>query len=84
MLLEATRILEEDRVRDVRDIDLAVLFGQGFPAEKGGLLWWADTQGAAWILGELRSLGAAEPQFEPTGLLRAMAQGGRRFYQIAT
>ena len=47
MLLEATRILEEEKVGDVRDIDLAVLFGLGFPASKGGLLWWADTLGAA-------------------------------------
>ena len=47
MLLEATRILEEGKVGDVRDIDLAVLFGLGFPAAKGGLLWWADTLGSS-------------------------------------
>ena len=35
MLLEATRILEEGKVRDVRDIDLAVLFGLGFPGRQG-------------------------------------------------
>ena len=42
MLVEATRILEEGKVRDARAIDLAALFGLGFPADKGGLLWWAD------------------------------------------
>ena len=42
MLMEASRILEEGKVRDARAIDVAVLFGLGFPADKGGLLWWAD------------------------------------------
>jgi 3-hydroxyacyl-CoA dehydrogenase/enoyl-CoA hydratase/3-hydroxybutyryl-CoA epimerase/3-hydroxyacyl-CoA dehydrogenase/enoyl-CoA hydratase/3-hydroxybutyryl-CoA epimerase/enoyl-CoA isomerase len=45
MLLEATRILEEGRVRNPRDIDLGVLFGLGFPAERGGLLRWAPGPG---------------------------------------
>ena len=55
MLLEATRILEEGKVGDVRDIDLAVLFGLGFPADKGGLLWWADALGPRRILDMLSS-----------------------------
>jgi hypothetical protein len=32
MVLEATRILEAKLVRDVRDVDLGVIFGLGFPA----------------------------------------------------
>ena len=46
MLLEATRILEDKIVRDVRDVDLGLIFGIGFPPFKGGLLFWADTLGA--------------------------------------
>ena len=42
MLSEATRILAEGKVRDARAIDLAALFGLGFPADKGGLLWWGN------------------------------------------
>ena len=80
MLLEATRILEEGKVGDVRDIDLAVLFGLGFPAAKGGLLWWADTLGAARILGLLQSLGTMGPRAEPTAMLKSMAESGQRFY----
>ena len=82
MLLEATRILEEGKVRDVRDVDLAVLFGLGFPAAKGGLLWWADTLGAAQIVALLQSLGATMgPRAEPTPMLKRMAQNGERFYR---
>jgi hypothetical protein len=46
MLLEATRALEDGLVRDVRDVDLALIFGIGFPPFRGGLLFWADTLGA--------------------------------------
>jgi 3-hydroxyacyl-CoA dehydrogenase len=80
MLLEATRILEEGKVRDVRDIDLAVLFGLGFPAAKGGLLWWADTLGAEQIMGLLQSIPATSPQTEPTPMLTRMAKTGTTFY----
>ena len=47
MLVEATRVLEEKLVRDVRDVDLGLIFGIGFPPFRGGLLNWADTLGAA-------------------------------------
>jgi 3-hydroxyacyl-CoA dehydrogenase len=81
MLLEATRLLEEGKVRDAREIDLAVLFGLGFPAEKGGLLWWADTLGAQRIIALLGSHGAMGSRAEPTPLLKSMAAAGDRFYR---
>src|ERR1051325_2272555 len=58
MLLEATRMLEDRIVRDVRDVDLGLIFGLGFPPFKGGLLFWADTLGAAKILETLKSMEA--------------------------
>ena len=82
MLLEATRLLEEKKVRDPREIDLTVLFGLGFPAEKGGLLWWADTLGAEQIVRQMESPDAGRHQ--PTPLLRAMAQSGQGFYAGAS
>lgn len=83
MLLEATRILEEHKVGDVRDIDLAVLFGLGFPVEKGGLLWWADTLGAERIIAMLQSLTTMGPRAEPTAMLRSLARAGDKFYRLA-
>ncbi len=56
MLLEATRVLEERIVRDVRDVDLGLIFGIGFPPFRGGLLFWADTLGAARIIEMLKPL----------------------------
>jgi 3-hydroxyacyl-CoA dehydrogenase len=81
MLLEATRVLEEGRVQSPRDIDLAVILGLGFPAARGGLLYWADTQGARGVLSRLSTLRSLGPRAEPTALLLEMARTGRRFYR---
>ncbi len=80
MILEATRIMEEGVVRDPRDIDLSVIFGLGFPARRGGLLWWADTIRLAVLLEVLRPLEKIGPQWRPTRLLLELDAQGRRFY----
>lgn len=80
MLLEAARVLEENKVRDPRDVDLAVLFGLGFPAAQGGLLWWADSLGAARIIEMLRPLQRLGQRAQPTALLRSMARRAGHFY----
>jgi 3-hydroxyacyl-CoA dehydrogenase/enoyl-CoA hydratase/3-hydroxybutyryl-CoA epimerase/3-hydroxyacyl-CoA dehydrogenase/enoyl-CoA hydratase/3-hydroxybutyryl-CoA epimerase/enoyl-CoA isomerase len=80
MLLEATRMLEDKIVRDVRDVDLGLIFGLGFPPFKGGLLYWADTIGAAKLLEMIKPLEPLGARFQPTPLLRDMAAKGRKFY----
>jgi 3-hydroxyacyl-CoA dehydrogenase len=80
MLLEATRILDEGQGYDARTIDVAVLFGLGFPADKGGLLWWADALGPDRILAMLRSHGTMEDRNRPTPMLLALANSGGRFH----
>jgi 3-hydroxyacyl-CoA dehydrogenase/enoyl-CoA hydratase/carnithine racemase len=80
MLLEATRILEEGLVRDVRDIDLGVIFGVGFPPFRGGLMFWADEVGAATLLEWLKPLQACGPRMAPTPLLVEMDRDGKKFY----
>ena len=80
MVLEATRILEVRVVRDPRDVDLALIFGVGFPPFKGGLLFWADTLGAAKIVEMLKPLESAGSRFQPTPMLLEMAKTGKKFY----
>jgi len=80
MLLEATRMLAEKIVRDVRDVDLGLIFGLGFPPFKGGLLYWADTIGAAKLVEMIKPLEPLGPRFQPTPLLLEMAAKGRKFY----
>jgi 3-hydroxyacyl-CoA dehydrogenase len=80
MVLEATRIMEECGTRDPRDIDLAVIFGLGFPARRGGLLWWADTMRPSALVEMIGRLEAIGPRWKPTRLLSDMAAQGTRFY----
>jgi 3-hydroxyacyl-CoA dehydrogenase/enoyl-CoA hydratase/3-hydroxybutyryl-CoA epimerase/3-hydroxyacyl-CoA dehydrogenase/enoyl-CoA hydratase/3-hydroxybutyryl-CoA epimerase/enoyl-CoA isomerase len=82
MVLEATRILEAKVVRDPRDVDLGLIFGTGFPPFKGGLLFWADTLGAAKIVEALKSLEGLGPRAQPTPMLVEMAKSGKKFYDL--
>lgn len=84
MILEATRLLEEGKVRHPGDVDLAVLFGLGFPHSRGGLLYWADCVGADRILDMLQPLESLGPRLAPTRLLRETAEQGRKFYDWRT
>jgi 3-hydroxyacyl-CoA dehydrogenase/enoyl-CoA hydratase/carnithine racemase len=80
MLLEATRLLDDKIVRDVRDVDLGLIFGLGFPPFKGGLLFWADSLGAAKILEMLKPLEPMGDRWKPTPMLLEMAKSGGKFY----
>ena len=80
MVLEASRLLEEGKVRDAGDVDLGVIFGLGFPASRGGLLRWADTLGAPRIIEMLRPLQSLGGRAQPTPLLLELAAQNRRFY----
>lgn len=82
MVLEATRILEEKVVRSPRDVDLGLIFGTGFPPFKGGLLFWADTIGAAKLIELLKPLEHLGGRAKPTPMLLEMAKSGRKFYDM--
>jgi 3-hydroxyacyl-CoA dehydrogenase/enoyl-CoA hydratase/3-hydroxybutyryl-CoA epimerase/3-hydroxyacyl-CoA dehydrogenase/enoyl-CoA hydratase/3-hydroxybutyryl-CoA epimerase/enoyl-CoA isomerase len=80
MVLEATRLIEDGIVRNVRDIDLGMIFGTGFPPFHGGLMFWADSLGAAKIIEKLEPYKAIGERFQPTALLEKMAATGGTFY----
>lgn len=80
MVLEATRILEAKVVRDPRDVDLGLIFGVGFPPFKGGLLFWADSLGAAKIVAMLAPFENLGTRMKPTPMLLEMAKSGGKFY----
>ena len=82
MLLEATRVLEDKIVRDVRDVDLGLIFGLGFPPFKGGLLHWADTLGATKIVEMLKPFADLGDRMQPTELLKKMAAENTKFYEL--
>lgn len=81
MLVEATRVLQDGLVRGVRDVDLGLIYGIGFPPFKGGLLFWADTLGVKRILEMLAPYVSLGKRYQPTEMLQEMVRGGRTFYE---
>ena len=79
VVLEATRVLDEELVRDGRDIDLAVIHALGFPAFRGGVLAWADSLGAAEIVRRLEPLADLGIRMHPTPRLLDLARSGGHF-----
>lgn len=80
MLLEATRVLEDRIVSDVRDVDLGLILGIGFPPFHGGLFFWADTIGPKTIVEKLKQYEPLGKRFEPTAMLTQVAASGSKFY----
>ena len=80
MVNEAARCLEEGVVADAGAIDLAMIFGAGFPPFRGGVLRWADSLGLTNVVSRLRALrGEKGERFEPCALLVAQAERGEPF-----
>jgi len=80
MIDEAARCLEEGVVESAEDLDLAMVFGTGFPPFRGGLLRYADTLGAPQVVERLQALAERHGgRFEPCARLRRMAAEGAAF-----
>jgi 3-hydroxyacyl-CoA dehydrogenase/enoyl-CoA hydratase/3-hydroxybutyryl-CoA epimerase/3-hydroxyacyl-CoA dehydrogenase/enoyl-CoA hydratase/3-hydroxybutyryl-CoA epimerase/enoyl-CoA isomerase len=80
MLVEATRVLQDGIVPNVRDVDLGLILGIGFPPFHGGLFFWADTVGAGKIVEKLKQYESLGKRYEPTAMLKNLAASGSRFY----
>ncbi|HEX9944942.1 MAG TPA: 3-hydroxyacyl-CoA dehydrogenase NAD-binding domain-containing protein [Thermoanaerobaculia bacterium] len=77
MVNEAARCLEEEVVRSAADLDLALIFGTGFPPFRGGLCRWADQEGPGQIIATLERLeSAVGSRLRPSDALRATAAAG--------
>jgi 3-hydroxyacyl-CoA dehydrogenase/enoyl-CoA hydratase/3-hydroxybutyryl-CoA epimerase len=80
MVNEAAFCLADGIVRSPAKLDLAMIFGTGFPPFRGGLCAWADTLGPAAVVEGLEALAAENgPRFAPAPLLAELARTGKRF-----
>lgn len=80
MVNEGARCLEEGIVADAGAVDVAMIFGAGFPPFRGGVLRWADAEGLPRIVEKLRALrGEKGERFEPCALLVTKAGRGETF-----
>ena len=84
MINEAVKILEEYKAQRPSDIDVVWLNGYGWPADKGGPMFYGDMVGAQAVLDVMEKLGAEDPEFAPAELLRNLAKNGGKFTEIDT
>jgi 3-hydroxyacyl-CoA dehydrogenase/enoyl-CoA hydratase/3-hydroxybutyryl-CoA epimerase len=89
MVNEAALCLAEEVVAGPRELDLATVFGMGFPPFRGGLLRYADRRGLRDVLDALRRIDAAPDvrsrphaadRFRPAPLLAELAERGGTFH----
>ena len=78
---EAAYMMEEGICDRPQDMDLAMIYGTGFPPYRGGILRYADKWGIKNVYEKLLEL---EKQygvrFKPADLIKEMAESGKTFY----
>ena len=80
---EAARILEEGTALRAVDIDIIYLNGYGFPAYRGGPMWYSDTVGLKSIYQRIRDFRRQHGElWEPAPLLKRLAEEGRAFAEF--
>jgi len=76
---EGARILEEGYAMRAVDIDIIYVNGYGFPAHRGGPMWYADTIGLKNVYERIREFQQHGSWWEPAPLLQRLAEQGKTF-----
>ncbi len=84
MINESVKILAEGKAQRPTDIDIVWLNGYGWPADKGGPMFYGDMIGPAAVLATMERLAPADPRYEPADMLRDLAATGGKFTEIDT
>jgi 3-hydroxyacyl-CoA dehydrogenase len=84
MINEGAKILEEGIADRALDIDVVWIYGYGFPAYRGGPMFWADQIGLDTILSAVEKyyddLGG--DQWKPSALLKKLVADGKTFGEL--
>jgi 3-hydroxyacyl-CoA dehydrogenase len=74
LINEGAKVLEEGLAARASDIDVIYLTGYGFPAYRGGPMFYGDTVGLGHVLARVKEFG-----WKPAPLLEKLAAEGGRF-----
>jgi 3-hydroxyacyl-CoA dehydrogenase len=78
---EASYMIQEGVCDRPQDMDLAMIYGTGFPPYRGGILRYADKWGLQNVYRKLLELeNQYGARFKPADLLKVMAESGKTFY----
>jgi 3-hydroxyacyl-CoA dehydrogenase len=74
---EACKLLEEGIALRASDIDVMWLHGFGFPRNRGGMMYWADTIGVRQVYNQIAAWHQRYgDRWRPSELLRKLAESG--------
>jgi len=77
---EGARILEEGYALRAVDIDIIYINGYGYPAWRGGPMWYADTVGLKKVFDRIVEFHAQHGElWQPAPLLKLLAEQGKTF-----
>jgi 3-hydroxyacyl-CoA dehydrogenase len=80
---EGAKVLEEGFALRAVDIDIIYINGYGFPAWRGGPMWYADTVGLAKVYERVAEFHAKFGDlWKPAALLESLAKAGKTFAQF--
>jgi 3-hydroxyacyl-CoA dehydrogenase len=80
---EGARILEEGIVWRAVDIDIIYLNGYGFPAYRGGPMWYADTVGLDKVYRRISEFHQQHGElWEPAPVLKRLGEEGKTFAEL--
>ena len=83
MINEGAKILEEGIALRSLDIDMVYVNGYGFPAYRGGPMFYADQIGAKAVLDGINTFAKTDPYcWKPTALLEKLARTSGHFKDI--
>jgi 3-hydroxyacyl-CoA dehydrogenase len=80
---EGARILEEGIALRASDIDIIYINGYGFPAHRGGPMWYADTVGLKQVYARVSEFHRQHGEiWQPAPLLKQLAEQGKTFAEF--
>jgi 3-hydroxyacyl-CoA dehydrogenase len=80
---EGAKLLEEGIALRASDIDIIYITGYGFPAWRGGPMFYADTVGLDKVLADVQRFHRTHGYFwRPAPLLEKLARDGKRFSDV--
>jgi 3-hydroxyacyl-CoA dehydrogenase len=81
---EGARSLEEGFALRASDIDIIYLNGYGFPAYRGGPMWYADTVGIRKVYERVSEFHRQQGEiWQPAPLLKRLAEQGKTFAEFS-
>jgi len=80
---EGARILEEGYALRASDIDIIYINGYGFPAHRGGPMWYADAVGLKQVYDRVCEFHRQHGEiWQPAPLLKQLAEQGKTFAEF--